>query len=114
MSYLEWRRAFKLGVVKKEEKKPKGIPSSTKKRQKEERLYYKEKAIYMALHPICEVEGCCEPSVDLHHKKGRLGKLIYAVKYFMAVCRKHHDMIGENPKWAYEMGYLISRLKNEK
>lgn len=57
-------------------------------------------------HPVCEVCGL-EPSVDLHHKKGRSGDLLFDTKFFMAVSRKCHDRIHQNPKWAKESGFLI-------
>ena len=66
---------------------------------------------YMAEHDICEVKGCENPSNQLHHKKGRDGKLLIDTAYFMACCgvchpRKIHET---HVKWAYDNGYLIRR-----
>jgi hypothetical protein len=73
---------------------------------------------YMKEHPICEVEGCCRPSNDLHHKAGRVGyaddwarengiKLLWDVRYFMAICRLDHTKCDEDPNWARDNGYVV-------
>ena len=66
---------------------------------------------YMVEHEICEVRGCENPSNNLHHRKGRSGKLLIDTEYFMACCgvchpRKIHETHVE---WAYDNGYLIRR-----
>lgn len=75
------------------------------------RIYYRNKADYMAKHEFCEVSGCGMPSTDCHHKQGKDGDLLTDENNFMAMCRKHHDMCKTHPKWAEENGYIISRLK---
>jgi len=63
---------------------------------------------YLAEHPTCEVRGCGRKTTNLHHKKGRIGALLYDVKYFMACCELCHPKgIHENPEWARKNGYLI-------
>lgn len=59
---------------------------------------------YMAENENCEI--CFAPANDLHHKKGR-GKNLSEVKYFMAVCRKCHNYIHDNPKKSRELLYLL-------
>lgn len=53
----------------------------------------------------CQKPACRNP----HHRKGRIGKLLYDVRFFLAVCQEHHDKIHREPKWAYEQGYLVLR-----
>lgn len=71
---------------------------------------------------ICPVTG--QQTTEVHHKKGRVGfaddwarenniPLLLDVRFFLAVSRKGHRQIEENPEWAKEMGYSVSRLTNE-
>lgn len=78
---------------------------STKQTQRNIK-YYRIRDQYMKEHPVCEVCGL-EPSRDLHHKKGRSGDLLFDTQFFMAVSRKCHDRIHQNPEWAKESGFLI-------
>ena len=113
-NYLKERQAnICFGQSKpEEEKKPVRISIKSVKRKAEEKLYLKKKKEYLTAHIRCEVKGCNHVSIDLHHRKGRVGKLLYDEKYFMAVCRKHHTEIETNPKEAKEKGYSLSRLNN--
>ena len=85
------------------------IPHSTKKERK--KLYPKLKKKYMEEHQVCEFEDCYEAATDLHHMGGRVGENLVNVNKFMAVCRKHHIEINDNPLWALVEGYTVSRLK---
>lgn len=71
--------------------------------------YSELRFIYLKDHPLCEVEGCSHKASEIHHKGGRVGNALY--KDFLAVCQEHHRFIEENPEWAKENGYSISRLK---
>ncbi len=94
--------------IKKSTKKIK--PRSTK-RAKEERWYYSvSRPEYLAKHPVCEFEGCLDKSVQIHHKKGRIGDLLNDQTFFMAVCDEHHKWIERNPKAAKKRGYSVNRL----
>jgi len=72
----------------------------------------------MIEHPTCEVKGCFKPSNDLHHKAGRIGyadkyardngiKLLWDVRFFMAICRIHHNKCDVDPVWAKESKCVI-------
>lgn len=66
---------------------------------------------YFKTHPICEYPGCNEiNNLDLHHMKGRTGDLLTDVRYFKALCRKHHRWVEENVNEAIEMGLSAKRL----
>jgi hypothetical protein len=108
--YLIERQKQKLGLAVKEEKKKKPISIRSVKRAAEEKLYLKKKKEYLTAHIRCEVKGCNRVSEDVHHKKGRVGKLLYNEKYFMAVCRNHHTEIEINVDWAIKNGYSLKRL----
>lgn len=108
--YLLERQKQKLGLSVKEEKKKKPISIKSAKRMAEEKLYLKKKKEYLTAHIRCEVKGCNRVSESLHHKKGRVEKLLYDERFFMATCFKHHREIEDNPAWAIKEGYSKSRL----
>jgi hypothetical protein len=111
--YLIQRQQQKLGLAVKEEKKKKPISVKSVKRLAEEKLYLKKKKEYLTAHIRCEVKGCNRVSEDCHHKRGRVGKLLYDEKYFMAVCREHHTEIENHPELAIKNGYSLKRLNTE-
>lgn len=58
----------------------------------------------------CEFPGgCTQPAADVHHRKGRIGALLLDVTKWSALCRPHHDWVGQHPAAAVEMG--ISELR---
>jgi len=79
------------------------------KRAAELAIYRPRRDKYMEENPVCE---CCEskPSTELHHKKGRIGVMVYYVPFFMAVCHWCHKEIHAESAWSYEQGYLISKI----
>ena|SRR5690348_8807137 len=111
--YLLDRQKQKLGLAVKEEKKPKPISIRSVKRAAEEKLYLKKKKEYLTAHIRCEVKCCNRVSEDVHHRRGRVGKLLYDERFFLAVCRLHHTEIEINPDWAIKNGYSLKRLNNE-
>lgn len=99
---------------KKPEKRGPGIRPVAEKREREHKLYESAKREWGKDKAICEVTEAgvrcaSRASPHPHHKKGRVGRLLYAVEYFLAVCPRHHNLIHANPKWAYQVGYLIKR-----
>jgi hypothetical protein len=71
-------------------------------------------------HPICEV---ChqQKSTQIHHKKGRVGyhtyedylndfSLLENPLFFLATCGVCHGKVEQNPDWAKENEYSLSRL----
>lgn len=104
------RRNKKLGLVNDPTKPKKNIPMKSVKRIVEEKLYLKKRKEYLTKNLRCEVKGCNHVVEEIHHKKGKIGKLLYDEKYFMAVCRKHHTEIELNPEWAYKNKYSLKRL----
>jgi hypothetical protein len=73
--------------------------------------YLKVRQEYLALYPVCEVPECDLKATDIHHQKGKVTtELLMDVNYFMAVCRKHHTIIENNPNWAKENGFSFKRI----
>jgi hypothetical protein len=105
-------RRDKKGAGQPGKKKKAGkINQFSDKRLKELAIYRKVKGPYLEEHPVCEVDDCNKPSTHIHHKKGRDGKLVHDIKYFMAVCNICHPRrIHETQvEWAKEKGYLLLR-----
>lgn len=86
-------------------KPKKSIKKVSDKRQVENKMYMEVRAEYMKDNPVCEI--CGSRQVELHHKKGRIGKLLFDIRYFMTVCREDHRYIHENPKEARKKGWLL-------
>lgn len=95
--------------------KTKRLPAVSKRRAQELREYSKLRETFLLENPLCEVWkhfGCRSPirfSEEIHHTKGRTGKRLNDVKHWLAVSRWGHDQIHNNPKWAYEAGFLLPR-----
>lgn len=108
--YSKEKSVFKPNVKISNAKKPKPIPKKSAKRVDEEKVYNKKKKAYLLAFPICEVKNCKRDSVDVHHKKGRVGSLLIDDNFFMAVCRLCHTQIELNPIWAKKNDYSLDRL----
>lgn len=77
------------------------------------REYRKVRDVYMNDHTICEHPECSSPSTELHHKKGRVGKLLTDSRYFCALCHDHHEWAEKNPILAKELGLSVDRLSKD-
>lgn len=83
------------------------IPKMSVKRKAQNDEYLKLRKEFLKVNTICPVTG--EKATEIHHKKGREGKLLTDVNYFLAVSRKGHQQIELNPIWAKEKGFSIDR-----
>lgn len=105
-------------------KSPKPIRKISKKQAvlNAQYLVANKEFLSKAENQICPVTK--QKATEVHHKKGRVGyadewarenniPLSLDVRFFLAVSRKGHRQIEENPEWAKEMGYSLSRLTNE-
>lgn len=100
-------KALKRTAIKKSQKP---IPKVTKKRAAELRLYEKAKKEMFNEDTVCQFPGCCSRLVTLHHKKGRMGKMVYNKKYFIWLCPEHHDFAELNAVAAKELNISANRL----
>jgi hypothetical protein len=69
--------------------------------------YYAAKEEYMKDKVCCEICGN-RRELDLHHKAGRIGKLISDKEHFIAICRECHNYIHSHPSEARRNGWLTS------
>lgn len=66
---------------------------------------------FLKNHPYCQahIPGCNIKATDIHHKKGRVGKLFLDDSEFLAVCRMCHTWIENNPAEAKLLDFSKSR-----
>lgn len=90
---------------------PKKVNKVSKRRASQLEQYKPKRDRFLAEHDRCEVAFCREKSVDVHHMRGREGELLLDARFWLAVCRKHHEKITKDSKWAIDNYYSISRNK---
>jgi hypothetical protein len=81
------------------------------RRESENRTYLKLNREYLAEHRFCE---CCEPihggpvrrSNQVHHYRGRVGRLLTDTRFFRASCQECHTWICDNGAEARKRGVL--------
>jgi len=73
-------------------------------------IYRPLRDAYLAEHQWCTYPGCRARSVDVHHRRGRVGDLLFDRCHWSALCRTHHDWVGEHPTEALELGLSERRL----
>jgi len=93
---------------KKAPKKRSPINKLSVKQKERNKLYKSVRAEYLKNNPMCEVCGNIEAD-QIHHKKGRIGDLLFDTSFFMAVDFICHRKIHDNDAWARENGYMIKR-----
>jgi len=91
----------------------KPIPNVSKKRQAENLQYQvlRKEFLEKPENKICPITG--QPTTDVHHKKGRVGKLFLDTKYWIALSREGHKYVEENPNWAKDHFFSLKRLDND-
>lgn len=85
------------------------LKSVSKKRAKQNQEYNKVRDVFMKEHPKCmaAVPGVCGgKSSEVHHSRGRVGRLLCDARFFIAICRPCHDWIGDNGAEARKKGLL--------
>ena len=89
---------------------PEPIKKVSNKRKVDNKEYLKVRKVFLESSIYCQVKGCKELATEVHHKKGRIGKLLTDISYFLGVCRECHSKIELEPLWAKENGYSLNRL----
>lgn len=84
------------------------LREQSKKRQRDNRERRKVVTEKYGTGPVrCEVPWCGDLADDAHEPLTRArGGSITDPDNIRAVCRPHHDEIGTEPEWAYELGFL--------
>lgn len=83
------------------------------KRSKELALYRKERDAYLMANPNCAARHAagitCSGDLQLHHYRGRVGRLLRMDMFWLSVCAAHHSFIHDHPGMARELGLLAPR-----
>lgn len=69
--------------------------------------YTQLKQKFLEENPTCVVTG--RPSIEPHHKQGKLGKLMNYVPLWIPVSREGHDIIHRKPDYARTQGWLCKK-----
>lgn len=78
-------------------------PASTA-RAAQLREYSKERAIFL---DSCVCAKCATlPASDVHHKRGRIGRLLCDKRFWIGLCAACHDWIHRHPSKARADGFL--------
>ena len=87
------------------------IPRFSKSKLRDLVIYRPIRDKFLKENPICQVRGCNNDTTNNHHRKGRIGDLLYNVKWFMACCSTCHPqkIHFTQVKWAKEMGYILNK-----
>lgn len=107
MSHLPKRQAW-LGNARQTR-----IKSRSPRKAADDRKYIANKAAHLAEFPVCQYPAGCKCRVggpvqmDLHHRAGRNGPLLYTRKYFATACRPHHNLAKDKPKESRAIGWVI-------
>lgn len=102
-----------LNQKEKPKKTQKPIRQMSEKRKRESYIYARKRKAFLLLpeNKYCPVAkkifNETIEAVEIHHLKGRVGRLLNYVPYWLAVCRKGHNWIHNNPEDAYKLGFLI-------
>lgn len=100
--------------LKNKTKKPYKLKPMSEKRKRDSLVYRDKRKTFLSLpeNKYCrvakEVFNEYLKTDQVHHMKGRTGKLYLYVPYWLAVSDKGHKWIHANPTKAYELGFLIS------
>ena len=88
------------------------INNRSQKRKEEMTEYKKLRSAYLKKHPGCICFGkmqCGAKATDIHHIRGRIHGLLNDQQFWMPVCRKAHDWIGDNMEAARALGWLAGK-----
>lgn len=80
------------------------------------KIYEEKRKRFLYQNPICPVTGL--KATEIHHMRKKRGfadelarlnniPLYIDERYFLAVSRRGHELIEDNPEWAYSKGYSI-------
>ena len=80
-------------------------------------IYSEIAKLFKHAYPWCEAcvairnvhASSARETEDVHHKRGKVGLLLFDVRHFIPVCRTCHDWIGDNPEKARELGLLCEK-----
>lgn len=92
------------------------IRKVSKKRATQLAQYSKRMPQWKLEHPVCEYPNCESPTVDLHHAYARDNDHLNDEKFWIALCRHHHELMKTAGDESLTLGliYLRSAKKPDK
>ena len=75
-------------ISRKSEKKSSGIRQVTRKRANENSKYTAVRRKFLEANPDCGL--CGNPATEIHHTRGRIGRLLCASEFFVPLCSECH------------------------
>jgi hypothetical protein len=78
------------------------------RRKLESQRYHVLREAFLRSHPQCEarLSGCTHFSSDVHHARGR-GKNFLATETWLALCRRCHRYVHDNPAVARQKKLIV-------
>jgi hypothetical protein len=70
-------------------------------------LYTLTRAKYLAANKRCA--RCHKQATDIHHTRGKLGKLLCDERYFKPMCRTCHRWVHDNIQAAMDAGLICEK-----
>lgn len=74
-------------------------------------IYRPRAAAFLVANPTCAWTGCAKASDDVHHTRGRIGRLLLEERWWKPACRGHHDRCKTEPVAARAAGMLCDEGK---
>lgn len=98
--------------VRKTSQKPrKRIKPMSEKRAAQNKEYLKLRTEFLKKNRFCAVFNGLILATEVHHMKGKIGKLLTDTRFFLPVSRAGHNFIENNPAIAYKKGWSLKRLE---
>lgn len=76
------------------------IKAESDKRRTQTATYGKLRKAFLEEYPICPITG--QPTTDIHHSLAREGAWLLLRRYWIALSRRGHRLVEDNPTWALE------------
>ena len=91
----------------------KPIARRAKRRMIQELQYNADRKVFLGKpeNQICPIYGT--QTTEVHHKKGRIEELLLDQRWWVALSSKGHKKVENNPEWAKEKGFSLSRLAKD-
>lgn len=90
--------------------RPTPLKKISKSRRQAKRKYFDKHSDFLSQNPVCMIclVRCRKPnpSTEIHHARGRIGRLLNDERFFVASCRECREWPHEHPREAREMGVL--------
>lgn len=94
--------------------KRKWIRRASTQRARDLRIYAQRRKWFLAANPWCEWGLKQNPPIyirseQVHHRRGRIGRLLLMEEWWSAVSAVGHDWINRNPEAARKLGLLCQK-----